>query len=207
MVDATCDSAQNVGSTYTTRASLLVRVRNFQDKQSWDEFVELYGPLILRYLRKTGVLEQDAVDLVQDVFGILVRHIVDFRYDSTRSFRAWLRTIANHRAFRFFSQRGRWPRTPANEAQMVAFDGATAVDAEQDELIEAEWRKRRLEMAIKRLQPELSETAWQVFQRLIVEGESAGELAREFGMKVGALYTMKSRILRRLQEIAEEIDG
>ena len=79
-----------------TRPSLLLRVRNLRDQKSWDEFVELYSPLVLRYLRRIGVPNQDALDLLQDVLGIVVRHIGSFEYDPGKSFRAWLRTIARH---------------------------------------------------------------------------------------------------------------
>lgn len=48
----------------------------------------------LRLVRRIGLQESDACDLVQDVLAILLQKMADFRYDPNRGFRAWLRTVA-----------------------------------------------------------------------------------------------------------------
>jgi len=63
-----------------TRPSLLVKIRDPRNQESWSQFVELYGPLILRCLRSMGVPEQDALDLSQDVLRILIRRMQTFEY-------------------------------------------------------------------------------------------------------------------------------
>jgi site-specific DNA-cytosine methylase len=57
----------------STPASLLQRLRQPGDSRAWNEFVELYSPLLFHWARQTGLQEADAADLVQDVFAILVR--------------------------------------------------------------------------------------------------------------------------------------
>lgn len=190
-----------------TRASLLLRVRDLRDRESWDEFVELYGPLILRYLRRIGVANQDALELVQDVFVIVVRHIGSFQYDPTRSFRAWLRKITVNRAFRFFAERGRWPITPGGTNHQIAIHETPGGDSEQDELIEEEWRRRCLELALKRLRSSQPESkGLQVFELVFFECLSRAEVAERLGMRVGTVYTALCRTLKRLRKILEEID-
>lgn len=194
----------NVGST---RISLLLRVRDLQDRGSWEQFVELYGPLLLRYLRRIGVSQQDAPELVQDVLLIVVRHIGSFQYDPSKSFRAWLRTVARNRAYRFFAERGGQPITPGGTTHLIAVQDSPHVDAAQDELIEEEWQKRRLEMALKRLRIEKRDTkGLAVFELMFVEGFSHTEVAERLNMRMGAVYTALCRILNRLREIVEEID-
>jgi RNA polymerase sigma-70 factor (ECF subfamily) len=46
-----------------TRPSLLVRLRDFQDRQAWAQFVEVYAPVVYGYLRKRGLQDADAADL------------------------------------------------------------------------------------------------------------------------------------------------
>ncbi len=54
--------------TPTTRPSLLVRLRNFQDQQSWEEFYGIYQPLIYRMARNQNLQDADAAELTQEVF-------------------------------------------------------------------------------------------------------------------------------------------
>ena len=51
-----------------TRTSLLRRVRNPADSASWAEFVGLYEPLLMAYVRQRGLDEHDARDVVQSIF-------------------------------------------------------------------------------------------------------------------------------------------
>lgn len=50
-----------------TSLSLLARVRQSTDKESWERLVDLYSPLMRHWLRAYEVQEADADDLVQDV--------------------------------------------------------------------------------------------------------------------------------------------
>ena len=77
----------------STSSSLLERLRHPNADEAWDRFVRLYTPLLFHWARGVGLPRQDAADLVQDVLLLLVRKMPDFRYDRSRSFRAWLRTV------------------------------------------------------------------------------------------------------------------
>src|SRR5438128_1371907 len=77
----------------TTPPSLLERLRRPNEERAWDQFVNLYTPLLYRWARARGLQEADAGDLVQDVLVLLVRRLPEFRYDPGKSFRAWLHTI------------------------------------------------------------------------------------------------------------------
>ena len=45
---------------------------------------------------------------------------------------------------------------------------------------------------------------WQAFWRVVTQGESGVEVARDLGMSVNAVYVAKHRVLRRLRE---ELEG
>src|ERR1700730_18807813 len=76
-----------------TPASLLEQVRNPADQEAWKRFVRLYTPLLFHWAHRIHLQDQDAADLVQDVFTVLFQKLPEFRYDPARSFRAWLRTV------------------------------------------------------------------------------------------------------------------
>src|SRR5262249_49316603 len=62
-------------------------------QQAWNRFVQLYTPLLLMWSRRLGVKDEDAPDLLQDVFLVLAGEMPAFRYDPTRRFRGWLWTV------------------------------------------------------------------------------------------------------------------
>src|SRR4051812_17885583 len=67
-----------------TRTSLLRRVRNPADSASWAEFVGLYEPLLMAYVRQRGLDEHDARDVVQSIFITLLRKMPGFELDKSR---------------------------------------------------------------------------------------------------------------------------
>lgn len=78
----------------STSLTLLQRVRRREDRDAWERFVVLYTPLLLRWVQRSGLSEEDAVDLVQDVFATLLVELPRFEYDAHRGpFRAWLKTV------------------------------------------------------------------------------------------------------------------
>src|SRR5262245_31146991 len=76
-----------------TPASLLEQLHNPAARDAWQRFVDLYTPLLFHWANRIGLQAQDAADLVQAVFLVLVRKLPEFTYDRHRSFRAWLRTV------------------------------------------------------------------------------------------------------------------
>ncbi len=81
----------------TTSASLLERLRQPGQEEAWTRFVELYSPLIYYWGRRTGLQAQDASDLVQDVFTLLLKKLPEFEYDRKQSFRGWLRMVTRNK--------------------------------------------------------------------------------------------------------------
>src|SRR5690348_17125338 len=50
-----------------TRASLLVRIRDGRDTEAWQQFIQLYAPLVYGFARRRGLQDADAADLMQEV--------------------------------------------------------------------------------------------------------------------------------------------
>ena len=82
----------------STRASLLVRLRDPRDEAAWTEFVDLYAPLIYGYLRRQGLQDADAVDVSQEVISAVAGAVSRLEYDPKRgSFRTWLFTVVRRK--------------------------------------------------------------------------------------------------------------
>src|SRR3954471_15949669 len=94
------------GRDSRTRATLLGRLRaDPADPRNWAEFVDHYGPKILVWCRAWGLQDADAQDVAQTVLLKLSTKMRDFAYDPGRSFRAWLKTIAQHAWLDFLAAR------------------------------------------------------------------------------------------------------
>ena len=77
----------------STSGSLLERLRNPNEQEAWNQFAGLYTPLLYYWLRRLGLSQQDAADLIQDVFLVLVTKLPHFQYQRDGTFRGWLRTL------------------------------------------------------------------------------------------------------------------
>lgn len=95
-----------------TRASLILRLRNHDDLCAWQEFIEIYQPVIYAMARKGGLQNADADDLTQEVLTQVAKSIDNWDPDPQRgSFRAWLATIARNLVIQFFREKSRRPWT------------------------------------------------------------------------------------------------
>src|SRR5436190_2856518 len=81
-----------------TRASLLVRLKDWEDQASWQGFLDTYGRLIHGAALKSGLAETEAEDVVQETFLAVARNIGEFRYEPAKcSFKSWLLLITRQR--------------------------------------------------------------------------------------------------------------
>src|SRR5436853_7767418 len=100
-----------------TRASLLVQIRDGANHVAWQEFVNLYGPVVYGFARKRGLQDADAADLMQDVLRSVSSAIGRLEYDRTQgSFRGWLFTITRNKIFNFLSARRIRPQATGDSA-------------------------------------------------------------------------------------------
>jgi RNA polymerase sigma-70 factor (ECF subfamily) len=183
---------------HTTSASLLERLRQPGDEAAWGEFVELYTPLIYYWARRVGLQDQDAADLVQEVFAVLVKKLPEFEYVEGKSFRAWLRTVTINKW-----REGRRRRSVPMAARDV--DLAELADpGEAEAFWEKEYRQVLVSRALRLMQAEFRPTTWKACWEHVVSGRSAAEVAAELGISVGAVYAAKFRVLARLRQ---ELEG
>jgi len=183
----------------STPASLLYKLRVSPETALWDRFVELYSPLLFHWARRRGEQNSDAADLVQDVFLLLWQKLPQFEYDPSRSFHAWLRTL-------FLNCARQRARKCAPITADDAFDDLAGAAAD-DALEEQEYRHYLLHRAFQLIRREFSPQHAAAFERYALAGRPVDEVAREFNLSTGTIYSVKSRILNRLrQELAGLMD-
>lgn len=177
---------------YTTSVSLLDRLQNLLDQQSWQRFVKMYTPLLYSWSLRAGVAARDADDLVQEVFAVIVKELPQFRYDHTRSFRGWLRTVMTNK-WRELHRR-KQPPIVASEQHTEA--------AQPDfvhTLAEEEYHRQLVEQALRIMKEDFDPDTWKACWEYVAMDRPPGDVAQELGISVNTVYLAKSRVLRRLR--------
>ena len=121
--------------TPTTRASLLLRLRDSQDHEAWVEFVSLYEPVAYRLLRRHGLQDADAREVMQDLF-LAVSRSID-RWDPAKergSFRGWLRRVARNLVINWLKQPQRRMTASGGSGLQAMLDMLPA-DSESEEAL------------------------------------------------------------------------
>lgn len=184
----------------STRPSLLLRLRNPQDAESWAAFVDVYGPLVFGHCRKRGLQHQDAEDVTQKVFAQVAQSIRGFQYDpAVGRFRDWLGTAVRNAVNRFLKRSNRQP------------DGANSdlwdqVESRGDN---SSWNEdftnHVLQEAMKRVRPHFESETWRGFELVWLENRAAAEVAKQLGRSIEWIYGAKSRVLDRLWDEVREL--
>lgn len=181
-----------------TPASLLERLRLPNSERHWDQFVELYTPLLFFWARRMGLGQEDAADLVQDVFVVLSRELPGFRYNKGQRFRGWLWTVT----LNLCRQRR---RSAAARPSLEAVSDLSEYPQEDwvPEFDEAEYRAYLVQRTLKLMQAEFSPPMWQACWETVMNAKPAADVAKDLGITVNAVYLAKSRVLRRLRTILD----
>jgi RNA polymerase sigma-70 factor (ECF subfamily) len=188
-------------------STLLERVRA-RRPEAWERLVDLYGPVVYHWCRRSGLGPEDAADVVQEVFTAVAVHVAEFRRDRpSDSFGAWLRTITRNKVRDHYRRRQGRPEAPggteAHEQLAEIGDPAEPSDpsAAGDDGLGA-WLSRR---GLDLVRAEFENRTWEAFWRTAVEGHAPAHVAEDLGMSVQAVYKAKSRVLRRLRQELDEL--
>ncbi|MFN9247752.1 MAG: RNA polymerase sigma factor, partial [Planctomycetota bacterium] len=105
-----------------TRASLLLRLQQPDDERAWQEFVEIYQPLIERLVTRYGLQPADAQDISQEVLTRVAKAIPEWEHDPARgTFRGWLTRVTRNLTIEQLRTRARRPLTNPESGQLEQF--------------------------------------------------------------------------------------
>jgi RNA polymerase sigma-70 factor (ECF subfamily) len=196
-------------SEFRTSLSLIKNVRDRSDKESWSRFHDFYAPLLMRYLRRLGLLEDRANDLVQDVFVRLLQALPTFELDSKRGrFRSYLWKLT-YSALVDEARRVK-VRRQAEEEWVKRFHESSEAESKrlQDELNEIN-QEQVLKRALPRVHAATSRQAWACFEQRVLRDRSGADISADLGITAEAVYVYASRVLKAVRKecaaLAEEL--
>jgi len=197
-------SDQENVSTLHTRASLLLRVRQWEDSASWAEFYRLYRRLIYGLARRSGLSHADAEDVTQDVFKCVAETIHEFESNPERgTFRGWLMNLTRWRIADKFNSRPRAERAPPPVSDTTSTQTAAIErvpdDVDRDTIWDEEWQHYLLEAASERIARRVKPRHFQAFDLYARQRRPVLQVARELGMNPATIYLISHRLTKELK--------
>ena len=188
-----------------TNVSLLLRIRNSEDRDSWNEFASIYRPAIIRLAKFKGLQNADAEDLAQQVLFSVAGAIEKWQPDDSRaSFRTWLNRITLN-AIANLINRAKPDKASGNSKVAAILEQATFGAAESEQLT-LEIRREVFRFAAAEIESEFHPQTWQAFWQTAVNNRPVNEVATELDVKRGSVYAARSRVMRRLKEKILELE-
>lgn len=170
--------------------------------------MEMYGPLVHRWIRRMNVQESDAADIAQNVFQYVTTKIDDFRRDSPdQSFRVWLWTACRYRILDHYREK---KQNPEGRGGSTAHHHIMNIPElpEKPEPDDSPEGVRELAEVVKRaisiVQGRTADNTWRAFWRTAVEGDEPNDVAEDLGVSVWTVYKARTRVINRLRG---ELDG
>ena len=167
---------------------------------AWQRFVQLYGPVVYRWIRKTGASSSDAADVTQDVMASVHRDIERFdRHRPNARFRAWLWTITKRRIADHTRRQGpeQLLGSAVGDLRQRSESSDPPTDAASD-------RVELLRRGVVLVREHFEEKTWTAFWSTVVEARSPDEVAETLGLSRWAVYKARARVLQRLRS---ELEG
>jgi RNA polymerase sigma-70 factor (ECF subfamily) len=199
-------------SLLATRASLLGRLKDFDNQPSWQEFFNTYWRLVFSTARKAGLTSEEAQDAVQDTFVAVAKNIGEFRYDPARcSFKSWLLLITRQRIIWQLRKR---PPVAASSGRLADDTARTSTidripDPANDPLDliwEEEWQNNLTAAALERVKRLVSPRQFQIFDLHVLQAWPASEVTRTLHVNVGQVYLAKHRVSALLKKTVRTLE-
>jgi RNA polymerase sigma-70 factor (ECF subfamily) len=184
-----------------TPVSLLERVKRRGKAEDWELLIQIYTPLIRRWLNRDQALQSDAEDLAQETLSTLVQKLPEFGRQRTGSFRRWLRIITVKLVEQYWRDRLRRERKITSLSQASPL--LELVDPSSD--LSRQWDLEHdlhvVQSLLAMIEPEFSRRTWTAFKQYYFEQKAPAVVAAKLGVSANVVFLAKSRVLKRLREI------
>ncbi len=191
-----------------TRYSLLSRLQDWGDEESWRVFFDTYWRLIYSVALKAGLTPVEAEEVVQETIICVAKNIQKFKRDRRLgSFKGWLRNITRWRIADQLEKRTR--RGEANGAARryqpledipAPLDDAAPQDWEQ------EWQSHLLQAAKQRVKSRVKEEQYQLFDFYVAKEWPVTRICQTLGVSATQVYLAKHRITRLLRKEVRRLE-
>jgi RNA polymerase sigma factor (sigma-70 family) len=185
-----------------TRWSLVNRLKDWDDQESWKAFFDLYWKLIYAVARQAGLSDVEAQEVVQETVITVAKKMSGFKADPAfGSFKGWLLQLTRRRIVDQLRKRpppGRF-KDPAVRSDETARTATVERVPDPDSLrLEArwdeEWQKNLVDAALERVKRKVNPNHYQIFYLHVLKQLPAAQVARTLGVNIAVVYLAKHRV-------------
>ena len=164
---------------------------------AWDALVDRYKRLVYSIALRAGLGQEDAADVFQTVFTVLIENLRDIR--EPQGLAAWLMTTAKRVSWNTLRRQ----RRIADDGDETALERATA-----DEWLlhghpdEGQWADQALvREAVQRIEERCKRLLWLLYYD--VREPSYDEISRRLKMPLGSIGPTRARCLQKLRTVLQ----
>jgi RNA polymerase sigma-70 factor (ECF subfamily) len=201
----------DVDELLPTRRSLLGRLKNLDDQDSWKVFFDTYWKLIYNAALKSGLTESEAQDVVQETIVAVCKSISRFEYDDSKgSFKSWLLRQTRWRIADQFRKREPGIDAKRKRVETSTRTGTVERVADPASLVleenwDTEWERNLMDVALEHLKRNVDPKHYQAYDLCAMKGWPVTKAARFLGLSSGNLYLIKHRLTKLLKKEVERL--
>lgn len=209
---ASSDMSDSGYDSLQTRQTLLSRLRDLGDDESWRRFFDLYWRLLYNFARKSGLDDHAAREIVQDTVVSMARKMPEYHYDPAKgSFRQWLmritrRRIVDHlrRQYRQLPKADLMPEALEElpEHADAVTDKTQALESAWDE----EWERATFDAALARVRETSNPRHFQAFDYCVLKQWPVSKVADTLSMNAAQVYLAKHRVAQAMKRAVRQIE-
>ena len=186
---------------FITSSILLDKVKDVDNQFSWDQFYDLYHPLIIAFCKQKGCRDEMAYDVLQECMVTLVRILPDFNYNPVKgNFRSFLLKIVERRINDAFRREKLLQKTSPNVKtdffNQLEDPNANTCEKEWDKL----WAYNLLKIALEKVKIRINYVTFQSFKMYVLEKKNPANVANELKLNKNTVFQHKNRVTRLLQQ-------
>ena len=189
-----------------TRHSLLDRLKDWSDHESWKVFFDTYWRLIYRTAIKAGLTDAEAQDVVQETVISVLKSMPEFETRSRKgSFKSWLLRLTGWRITDQLRKRQRHinrtqPEPLTSTKTAVIERVPDPAGQELEALWDKEWEMNILEAAVDGLKKKVEARQFQIFDLHVLQEWPVSRVAQALKINRAAIYLTKHRLNKLLKK-------
>ena len=195
---------------FPTRYSLLSRLRNWEDEESWRLFFDTYWRLVYSFALKAGLTRVEAEEVVQETIICVAKNIQTFKRDrQLGSFKGWLHNLTRWRIADQFKKRTQVVPQDQSGAKGESQSPECAVDPADEAAVldwDHEWRSHLLQTAKQRVKSQVKEEQYQLFDLYVVKEWPVKRIRQTLEVSATQVYLAKHRVTRLLEKEVRRLE-
>jgi len=186
---------------WLTTATVLQKLRDFDNREAWSSFADRFRQPIVSFARSMGLSQPDAEDAAQETLLAFAEAYRRGQYDPAKGrLSKFLFGIAYRQSLR--------ARRVGAQVAPVGTTIWSQVPDEQDAtgIWDTEWERSLLDDCLAQVRTEFEPATYRAFELTVREGLDAAEAAQQLSVPVKSVYNAKHRILKRIRELRAEFE-